>query len=246
MKLKTLFIILILVIASVHSVAQSDTKEIEKLQKQREELSIKLQQKESKLETAKPIAAKRLSKQIDKITEQVALLDSQIYTLQEERLKIYLQQEVTESSIQPEDEMASQKHLDVSRANESEDDTSDITELPEILQPKDFSEADFEARKEETIKEDISHESQEATSAKEDDDPVGTTLFAIGVAFLLFIILLLKRERCPHCGKKGTLKSLGDTRKYQYDERGNVTRTGVLKRYKCSHCGNYVEKIKWS
>ena len=71
MKLKTLFIILILVIASVHSVAQSDTKEIEKLQMQREELSIKLQQKESKLETAKPIAAKHLSKQIDKITEQI-------------------------------------------------------------------------------------------------------------------------------------------------------------------------------
>ncbi len=98
---------------------------------------------------------------------------------------------------------------------------------------------------------DISDESKEennasSKSSEEDDDPVGTILFAIGVIVLLVIIGLIKRERCPYCGKKGTLSSLGDTRKYQYDEKGNVTRTGVLKRYKCKHCGNYVEKLKWS
>ena len=239
MKLNTLFFISLLVVASTYMFAQSAAEKIEKLQKQREELVIKLQQKESELETAKPITAKRISKQIDKLAEQIASLDSQINLLDDDS--------------------------NVTNVEESKEELPDIVELPEILQPKDYSEeaiivSEHEQNEvvnteqkdttllEEKPKEEISNDTTSSTSNKdeEDDDPVGTILFAIGVAILLFIIWLFKRERCPHCGKKGTLKSIGDTRKYQYDEKGNVTRKGVLKRYKCSHCGQYVEKLKWS
>ena len=244
MKLKSLLIISILVIASTYSFAQSDTKKIEKLLKQREELALKLQQKESALESARPLEVKRISKQIDKLAKQVENLDSQISLLEEE--------------------------TNVTHVEETKVEQPDIPELPEILQPTDYSEeaiitgeheqngvvdterTDRTLSKEEKNndvkeqKKEISGDTTTSSSKEEDDDPVGTILFAIGVVILFYIIGLITRERCPHCGKKGKLKSLGDTRKYQYDEKGNVTRKGVLKRYKCSHCGQYVEKIKWS
>lgn len=239
MKLNILLIISTLIVTSTYPFAQSSAKQVEELQRQREELVIKLQQKESELETAKPIAVKRINKQVNKLEEQIASLDSQINLLEH--------------------------NTNVTNVEKTKEELPDDAELSEVLQPKDYSEEAIITREleqndvvnteqqditplKEEPQEEISNDTTSSTSNEdeEDDDPVGTTLFAIGVAILLFIIWLFKRERCPHCGKKGTLRSSGDTRKYQYDEKGNVTRTGVLKRYKCSHCGQYVEKIKWS
>ena len=203
---------------------------ISQLEAQKALLQEQLELNNSEYAELKPksIKAKKSSKQITKIEEDISSISAQI-----ERM----QQEITESNQSLEgakfhfDNLRQQYEAEQLENETILDETSSIEQNDEIEEPET---------------EIINDTTTSSNESEEDDDPVGTILFAVGVVIFFYIIGLITRERCPHCGKKGKLKSLGDTRKYQYDEKGNVTRTGVLKRYKCSHCGQYVEKIKWS
>ena len=229
-----------------YDISAKNTKEIENLKTKRSELSDKLQQAETKLATAKPVAAKRISKQVEQLTEEVNQLDVQISALEGEIERAQKQKnslKIIYDSIEAADKQK-EEELAVA-AKEVEEDSVDLSETFEIEEDTAALEIETDDYDEE---EELKANTQNSSSAKDKEEGYTAlfTLFVILIGIIISLIRVFKREKCPYCGKKGTLASLGDTRKYQYDENGKVTRTGVLKHYKCSNCGKHVDKIKWS
>ena len=201
--------------------------EIENLKVKQSQLTEVLSQKEEEIKTAKSLKAKKLNKQIDNLVAEVSQLEFQIKEYEREIEKATAIKDSLQLEIHKQQESVSEEITPIEKVYDPE--SVVLSEEPEL-----------------ECLDKVREENNASPKSIEDDDPIGTILFVIGLFVLFVIIARIKTERCPYCKKKGTLKSLGDTRKYQYDEKGNVTRTGVLKRYKCKHCGNYVEKLKWS
>ena len=228
--------------------------EIENIRIQQDHLFEELHQAEQELTTANSTKAKKLNKRIESLTTEILKNEYQIKAFEEEiekaqtrkdslQLEFIKQQKSINEEVSHAGNINENDNVDLSGYVEVEDyDEEDSDEEENAYEENGYNAQDIADKK-------IAGEHYSTTSSpkKEEanDDPIGTALFALGVIVLFVVVVWIKRERCPYCGKKGTLKSLGDTRKYQYDEKGNVTRTGVLKRYKCNHCGHYVEKLKW-
>ena len=198
-------------------------------------LTEELNQKEEERETAKSIKAKKLDKQIGNLVAEVSQLEVQIKEYENE----------IEKALSVKDSLLLAMNNVLERTSEDTSSIEIVDEKEDIKSPSEEPKLEDLEEKDELCSEAVI-EVDSTSSEPVDDDPVGTLLFVIGLIVIVVIIARIKTERCPYCGKKGSLKSIGDTRKYQYDENGNVTRKGVLKRYKCNHCGKYVEKLKWS
>lgn len=85
-----------------------------------------------------------------------------------------------------------------------------------------------------------------ATSSNEDNK---VTAWSLGLIVVLCIILgwfdFRRKHHCPKCGKWFTLDSEGDTRVWEHDLQGKVSKRGARKKYRCSNCGHKVEFIEW-
>lgn len=54
-----------------------------------------------------------------------------------------------------------------------------------------------------------------------------------------------RKHHCPNCGKWFTLESEGDTRKWEHNSSGDITKRGAMKHYRCTNCGHPVQFIEW-
>lgn len=221
--------------AQYQEIYTKNSTEIENLKVKQNQLLDELGQKEEEIETAKSIKAKKLNKQIENLAAEVAQIGYRIKKYENEIEKAQARRDSLQLEIHKQQESIREE---ISTVNVNENESIGLSEEPELEGDEEDELYALDYSEEVT-------EGDEKSSQSTDDDPIGTILFAIGVIILFIIIARLKTKRCPYCGKKGTLTPLGDTRKYQYDTKGNVTRTGVLKRYKCSHCGRHVVKLEW-
>lgn len=123
-------------------------------------------------------------------------------------------------------------------------DEADAPVMSEDLQPVDHS-SDAVACEEEAPASSSSTNNQ--PTSKDGGD--GFKLLLILGLFILGIILgwldFKKKHHCPNCGKWFTMESEGDTRVWDHDSRGNITKRGARKRYRCSSCGHETRFIEW-
>ena len=92
-----------------------------------------------------------------------------------------------------------------------------------------------------------SSSSDGAKQTSSTDGKLPPWLFWVGIIFLGICAWFefRKRHRCPHCGKWFTLESEGDTRVWDHDSRGKISKRGVRKKYRCSNCKQSVQFIQW-
>lgn len=72
--------------------------------------------------------------------------------------------------------------------------------------------------------------------------------FLYGILIIAVILTWFdfrKKHHCPHCGKWFTLESEGDTRVWEHDYNGKISKRGARKKYICTNCGHKVQFIEW-